>query len=505
MHVSQVIHTFVERGDYEQLRSNHSLIHTISFYLDGDGAVLRWLLRYANNFAKYPSFPELEQWASSSPILGQHVGEGVDRASMGLQVKQVASETMFAGYQGSWDQLLEDATHFARQSYFSGKLKQANQIINSGLEVVDPKTKRATTVTGVDAALQFLATAKEEDFTVPFRAPEGSWRENSELTGDALIEALSDTVKDRCYTGFKHFDEAMAIGPQQSIRFIGIVGFLNHMKSSLLRTMSYNMARAGKKVLYISLEDSALNCWVQLCWLHSYERPDLNIPDLPFWKNNPKMVTDQHQDNLRALMDDIRNGPSIKGEIVVKTLNTWPEIEQELNMGLNGEPYDVVAIDYVSHMKVDAKRPGEKNELIKAIFSDIQSFCQTYRGGRGIVCITPLQANKQGFAAADAEADEDWGTYTMDAVEQFTDAGRDMDAVFAVWNKGILDLKGMLKVSCPKSRERRFQPHFLAVDRRTRMLLDLPGDPKANVGEIDLYQKLAAGLPDPRDEDVSAL
>ena len=46
-----------------------------------------------------------------------------------------------------------------------------------------------------------------------------------------------------------------------------------------------------------------------------------------------------------------------------------------------------------------------------------------------------------------------------------------------------------MKISCLKSREDFFEPHFVAIDRRTRMVMDLPGAPKADHRKIATYRE----------------
>jgi hypothetical protein len=344
---------------------------------------------------------------------------------------------------------------------------------------------------GVDDAMTFLRDWQAKDFTMPTTAPEGAWKSNAGLSADALIESLKDTIKERCYTGFRHIDEAVTIGFKQSTKYIGILGFTNHGKSMLLRSVVYNMAVAGKRILFIALEDSALNTWTQLSFLHSYTRRDLHVPPINVWKNQPQQVTPDQQDNLRLLIDDLQHGDSVPGEIVVKTLSKWQEIVQELNAGHNGQPYEVLALDYLAHLETGAAGP-KMHDAYKTLFKQAQRLALDYKDGRGLVVLTPLQANKVGMKAADDAEDDDWGVYQdLGAVEQYTDAARDMDLIIGLWNKGELKAQSMMKLSCLKSRENFFQTHLVRVDRRTRMVMDLPGAVKADMGSISTYRSEA--------------
>jgi replicative DNA helicase len=80
---------------------------------------------------------------------------------------------------------------------------------------------------------------------------------------DAIFNA---NEADRISLGFDRLDNAFLIGRQFN-RFVGIAGFTNRGKSLLLRTLAFNAAMSGRKVLYISLEADATNAKTQLAFL----------------------------------------------------------------------------------------------------------------------------------------------------------------------------------------------------------------------------------------------
>lgn len=480
METSTLIHTLIARGDYDQLRGAHqTLRQAASAIQDEDRYLLSVTLDYAERYLRYPSYQELEAYLTNSPHMDGRLPVDV----MALRCKELAGTA--EAHQGSMAQVLDDYTYAGRCAHYVHGFQKAAAIVTMGTEG-DPRRKQRD-LKGPDDAMEFIREHASGDFTVPSSAPEGAWRANADLGAEALIDGLNDTIKARCYTGFKHIDDAVAIGPKHSIKYIGILGFTNHGKSMLLRSMIYNMAKAGKRVLFVAREDTALNTWTQLSFLHSYERRDLHIPPVNVWRNQPQKVTKQEQDNLVLLVDDLQHGSSVPGEIVVKTLAKWPDIVQELEVGLNGKPYDVLALDYLAHLDTGLTGPKMHDEY-KRLFKQAQKIAIDYKSGRGLVVITPLQANKAGMKAADDAEDEDWGIYPdLGSVEQYTDSVRDMDLVISLWHKGELKDRNMMKLACLKSRENFFEPHFVRIDRRTRMVMDLPGHPKSNVQMISTY------------------
>jgi hypothetical protein len=485
-----IIHTLINRGNFDELRGNHQTLRSAGLYLElDDYYVLGYLLKYAERFGKYPTYVELEAFITHSKYLHEL---GPERRDAAARRCLELSEAGLPVLEGSMAQLLEDFTVTGRAAMYASAFKLAHRGLTAKGEI--PGTEKCPSLTEADripAVLKYLDKVRSGDFTLPPSAPEGAWRENAELGADALIDGLKDSIRDRSYTGFRHIDEAVAIGPGQPIKFVGILAFTNHCKSTVMRSMAYNMARSGKRILFIAREDSALNTWTQLSFLHSYARPDIAIPDINVWRNQPQKITPEQQDNLRLLVDDLQYGQSVPGEIVVTTHATWSQIAQELEVGLNGKHFDVLMIDYLAHLDTGMSGPKMHDEY-KRLFKAAQKLAIDYKGGRGLVVVTPLQSNKTGMAAADQAEGNDWGIYTdLGAVEQYTDAARDMDLVIGVWHKDLLKTHGMIKVSCMKSRENFFQPHFLTIDRRTRMVMDLPGGPKSDMDRITTYRDMA--------------
>jgi len=487
-----LINTLITRGKYEELRGYHHTIRVAAIYIalcsdnEYDRHLVIAVLEYAERYGEYPTYDQLEEFVTSSPH--RETGTGNIGDMLGMRCREIA-DAKIAVHQGSWRQMMDAVCVTGRSAMYVQALQRAMAIISAGASVPGAKLKDPDPLPAdrVAAALKYFDEVRAGDFTVPPSSPEGAWRENADLSADALIDGLKDTIRDRCYTGFKHIDDVVTIGPKQPVRYIGILGFTNHGKSMLLRTMVYNMAKAGKRILFIAREDSALNTWTQLSFLHSYSRRDLHLPPVNVWRNQPHKVTAEEQDDLRVLIDDLQHGKSVPGEIVVKTLGKWAEVLQELEVGHNGKPYDVLALDYLAHLDTGMTGP-KMHEEYKRLFKEAQKLAIDYKGGRGLVVITPLQANKAGMKAADEEEEDKWGIYPdLGSVEQYTDAARDMDLIISVWHKGALKDTATMKLACLKSRENLFNPHFVRIDRRTRMVMDLPGHAKSDVHMISAY------------------
>jgi hypothetical protein len=191
MNADQLTHTFIARGDFEQLRAHHEKLHRMASYLEGDYDVFRWLLKYANHFSRYPSFAELEEWVTGSPTLikGLHIWEP---AHVGLRIKEIAAMTVWPVHQGSWAQILEDTTFAARQKYTIDHLKTAALIIASGMDM-----DKRTTLKGVDDAWKFLDEARNNDLFAPSQPVTKRTETKSPPSIDELCEQITKQVAPR--------------------------------------------------------------------------------------------------------------------------------------------------------------------------------------------------------------------------------------------------------------------------------------------------------------------
>jgi archaellum biogenesis ATPase FlaH len=359
------------------------------------------------------------------------------------------------------DSLLAEKNDAHNVDAISTILSRANDIAlgRASRSDFDPK-KYPEGMQGWEDAKKFYVEHMASGIIIDTRPKpvEGSLKDNAALIGDTLIKGLQDRAASRCFTGLKHIDKKCAIGPKDSLKYIGILGFSNHGKSMLLRQIAYNQMLAGKRILYISREDNVGNTWAQLAFLHAYSMPKLDIPDYDTWDLNPLAISEAHKTNLKTLMTDIEKGKTLPGDISVYSHGTWPKIMEELDRGYDRQPYDVLMIDYLAHLDPESKRVGDQNTDILGLFKKAQGLCQDYWNQRGLVIFTALQANKDGQIKAAALEGEDWGTYSeISAIEMFTSAGRDMDMIIGTWSSDLLRKHKMLKICCAKSRNARFE------------------------------------------------
>jgi hypothetical protein len=355
-----------------------------------------------------------------------------------------------------------------RTQHLIRSLKTAKRIATGSIQLPDGRKER--TWSGIDDAGQYVRRAMMRDVGPGSTSViEGDWAENADPIEQALVDMLRNPSRNRVYTGFQAIDEAISIGPSEPFKFIGLLGYTNHFKTGMLLNKLYNMARSGKKILLVPREMTVEETWMRLTFMHA-EFFKVALPSLSFWRKKSHQVTDEHIDNLKVVLDDLRSGASIKGSIEVISASTWAEIEEYLQS--HDEPLDVLAVDYLSHLNT-GKSGNDHREEIKTIIRKAQLISREYKNKRGLVVISPLQANREGMKTANEQEAEDWGVYhDTNAIEWYSQAAQDMDLIIGVWFTGALKDQNLVKVSCMKSRDEYFRTFHLRLDPRTLYLRD---------------------------------
>jgi hypothetical protein len=336
-----------------------------------------------------------------------------------------------------------------------------------------------TKETGPKAADEYILKEKELLIVKQPQTIEGDLVENIDHVENHIDSYMEGDSK-RVYTGLRSIDQSTLIG-SKSLRWIGILGYTHHGKSLLLSTILYNMALHGANIMLCPRESSVEEAWMTFVWLHAKKVcPNAPLASRAEWMREGAMVGTEKYNTIKAVIKDLRNGDSIPGKIVVFGCRSWEEIEEKLLQTNKKYDYDVLAIDYFAHLDMDggSKKDSDIDKYKKAFRkAQILSIDGINNNKKGIVVITPLQANRKGYeAAADREGDE-YGTYdSLNAVEYYTQAAQDMDCVMSVWMEGDKYENATpqkMKVCCMKARVgMKFVTHDLEIDASTGKVCD---------------------------------
>jgi hypothetical protein len=348
---------------------------------------------------------------------------------------------------------------------------------------LNSKSKDLVTLTGPRDAIRFLFSRFQEGVLLDStKRVGGDTATEGAVAVSGLIENAALGRHKGILTGTP-LDEALSIGPRAGIKFIGIMGFSGQRKSTLLFTLAYLAALQKHRVLFVPRECSVEEAWVRVYWLHADYIKRLE-PQSPLAKRvrelpplakvrDDRYAKRKHAAIIAELAEDMkRRGIRIE----VESLSTFAEVKQCAEAHVN-DPYDVLCVDYLGHLDT----PGQKDRIEgqKMVFRAAQMLSQDYEDRRGLVVITPVQANKTAQRdAAAPEAPLDKGIYPADIgqIEYLTDAGRDMDAIIGIWSGEGFHEHGLARISCVKTRQQDFRPFFMSIDKGSQMMSYISDD-----------------------------
>jgi KaiC/GvpD/RAD55 family RecA-like ATPase len=339
--------------------------------------------------------------------------------------------------------------------------------------------------TGADAAANYIRDALLSDGGVGRpRGLEGDLHTSLQAVSDGLDEALRNPGAGRLLTGIRVIDDNILIGPNH-LKYIGICGYLGSGKSTLVRSLIYEWASQGANVLYIPREQSCREAMEQFAWLHA----DAigfggQLPSLFDWKANPNAVTDANIDIKNTVIIDLSTRRTIDGSIDVVSCSTMSDVLSHYNTHKQRKNYNVVCIDYLGKLAVTGR--NDRDEHTKS-FDRFHALAQD----EGVVCVTPLQANRDGFRAAEAGESGDYGVFPdCNSVEYYSGATQGMDLVLGCWYRGPLKEENKMRISAMKIRGGKSMPMAdLHLDPTTRRVRDLGGVyPKDTKGKAGRYK-----------------
>jgi hypothetical protein len=295
--------------------------------------------------------------------------------------------------------------------------------------------------------------------------PEGALHENTEAVKLEVERWMSGDGSDRILTGFPHVDNHIVITKNLN-QFIGIMGFANDGKSTLLLTMLYNMACQGKNVILWVKETEPMNVWIHLAFLHSYRyRDEFELPAMDtFFK---RTASKEDFANLQRILDDIKSRVGIPGLFEVKRLSDWDTLIAHLNANQKKNQYDVCGIDYLTRLEI----PGDPAWFDKNIIGYIHKafdLSRNFDEGRGLVVITPVQINRTGYKEAKKKKEGE-KKHDMTSINQHSDFFRDMDFIVSIFSDEIMKRAGDLLVETQKVRNGAYPPSArVRIDENSR-------------------------------------
>jgi hypothetical protein len=360
--------------------------------------------------------------------------------------------------------LIEKTIEVTRKYWHYQNGHSYSNMANGGVEMKgdDGEMRKSTP----DDAISWMRKKWTKDLQKFTPRPAGFLDENTDyIEGEIERMKLADD-SDRILTGLKHIDDCLVIS--KKLRpFIGIMGFANDGKTTLLRTMLYNMARSGKTVILFSKEEDPLDAWMSFAFLHSHHyRGEFTLPSLTDFQM--RMVNDEDWEHLTHIINDIKNRKNIPGRIEVQRLTDWDTLIGHLKDNHRRVHYDVVAVDYLTRIDIPWGKPQFHNQNMATQIGMTQAFTRDFDGGEGMVFITPIQINRSGYQASQKKKDGE-KKHNLTSVQQHSEFYQDMDFIISIFRDDLMKQGDTLLMEIQKVRGAAFPPSaILAVDAFSR-------------------------------------
>jgi hypothetical protein len=387
--------------------------------------------------------------------------------------------------------VLIDETILAARKYWHHQLglAYAGMAMGQGkVKDVDGKKRDSTP----EDAVTWMKRQWPKDVQKFIPRPAGFLDENTEhINAEIELMKMADDST-RIYTGFKHIDDCLVISKRLR-PFIGIMGFANDGKTTVLMTMLYNMAMQGKTVILFSKEHDPSECWMSFAFLHSHNyRDEFTLPSLTAFQK--RQVEPEDWQNLKRIVDDIKTRKNIPGRIDVQMLTDWDSLVSHLKANHERVHYDVCAVDYLTRIDIPWGKPQFKNQDMATQIGMAQALTRDFNNGEGLVFITPIQINRSGYSQAKKKKDGE-KKHDLTSVQQHSEFYQDMDFILSIFRDDVMKLGDTLLMEIQKVRGAAFPPSAaLAIDTLSRTVC-LPED--AIVGDKHFQDYLSGKVQSP--------
>ena len=159
---------------------------------------------------------------------------------------------------------------------------------------------------------------------------------------------------------------------------------------------------------------------------------------------------------MSRILIDIRDRRNLPGLLDVQQFRDWESIVAHLETNHKENRYDVLVIDYIARLDV-AGDSRFRDQEIKNTIPKAQRLTRSFDENRGLVLISPMQVNRQGNKAANA--DEESGTrYDLNSISNFSEYQHDMDYIFSVWSDSDMKDRNELEMQTIKIRKGKKPP-----------------------------------------------
>jgi hypothetical protein len=358
-----------------------------------------------------------------------------------------------------------------RDAMFREYLGLARSIVDGGITSVPEKGKKAEPDRiGLKDARTFLMEKLQSPLFSNGRTDEGGWL--GDIAPDLGKVYTDDKRRNKdnslmIPTGIPVFDKQLGGLERKTLNFV--LGAAGSLKTSLVRTMAYNAACLGNRVLFIPTEFPYVEELQNFAAMHAANPGAFTgVVDGRFSveKIHKAGLSDKEEEDFRKIVipvmqDDLRD----KLAIIQPASFSWPNIRSIIEMENNKAPLDLIVLDYLGRLDIgDARDP---RIAYNRMADDAKNFLlydlTNTRGGAAMV--SPCHASRRGVENAMA-AD---GNYVKEAIFEYSQFEKSCDVIMFTYVDPELQQENLMKIGTCKSRRTADIPaQSVSVDPHTR-------------------------------------
>jgi hypothetical protein len=327
------------------------------------------------------------------------------------------------------------------------------------------KGKDAVIYKGPKDALKFLGN----------KIQQGLLLDDVGVTGGLLADTMEDMEQDYVQeeveaknnnlfipTGIGPIDGHM--GGLRRKELNGILGYVGQKKSTVLRTIGYNAAYWGFRVLHIPLESDCKEEQRFYGVQHAAIKSDTGITK----KRLDRAVLSEEDKKLffGEVIPDFRE--SVGQNLIVYTpgdSRSWADAKMIIERENDKQPLDLVLIDYITMLKT----PGARDDIADKmeIVQDAKRLALNSNNGKGMCILTPIQGNRKGFE----EAADNNGQWETTGVSKYSELDKSLDNLFYVYFDDEMNGQNRMKIgSCKTRRDADIPATFVSVNPASGMI-----------------------------------
>jgi hypothetical protein len=396
-------------------------------------------------------------------------------------------------YKGDFLKLLEERAEERRVRLVVELLREAGQIVQTGVEVKEGKDSRL--IRGPVDALRYIIT-KSHDIVMPTTGT----RLSGEITLDGEdFKAEYERVKNDPLAGMGQFTgvEQMDLALRGAKRYElwTHAAFTGGLKSTFALNWAYNQSVYMKyDTCFFSLEMPYIQCRRILYAMHSLHgkfkdiRIKLGIQKSPgpnvgldYGKIRDGELSATEADFLMShVVPDLNSGAYGKIHLEVadpdKNDFTVADLRARAELIHTKSPFHLLFIDHAGLMAPRKWVPSPTDRL-NEVLRDSKRLAMNFNRGAGMAVVVLFQISREGFKAAEKIAEKSQGTYSsgpynLTHLSYANEAERSSDIVTASYVDNELRAQNRVLFQCLKSRDQApFQNFFSRVEWSCRRIL----------------------------------